>query len=123
MAQQYQKTGKPPGRPRKYLEAQQCLGVRVAESLYQRLATVAAEQQTTITHVTTRALTHFLESPQPPALAVLEDGLLAMGEAASDLEARCSACPSCKPHITTTLNAAWPKLTAALDALNPEQGA
>jgi hypothetical protein len=123
MTQQYQKTGKPPGRPRKHLEPQQCLGVRISESLYRRLVTAAAAQQTTITHVTAQALEAFLGAQAALALGVITEALLAMGEAASALETRCNACPTCKPYVTTTLNAAWPKLTAALDVLPTTKGA
>jgi hypothetical protein len=119
----YQPTGKRPGRPRIHDTAQRCLGVRIDLELYERLAQSAQMQKTTLQRFVEQALGGALEPQQSPDLGVIDAGLLAMGEAASALEARCSACPTCKPHVTATLNVAWPKLTAALDALSPDKEA
>jgi hypothetical protein len=113
------------GRPPKYDASTKPrhLSIRLPADLYGRLEAAAVAQQTAITHVTAQALETFLGSQAPLALDDIAEALLAMGEAASSLETRCNACPTCKTHVTSTLNGAWPKLTAALDALNPEQGA
>ena len=113
------------GRPPKYTAdtKPRHLSVRLPAATYAHLEQAAAAQNVCITRLVEQAITRYL-SPQPsPALAVIDAGLVAMGEACMHLEARCNACPTCKPHVTTTLNVAWPKLTEALDALNPERGA
>lgn len=108
------------GRPRQHLEKQVCLGARIPEGLYARLQAKAAEQLTTMAHITAQALERYLEAQAQAALdlAGIHEGLLAMGEAAAALEGRCNACQTCREHATTTINAAWPKLITALDALS-----
>jgi hypothetical protein len=114
---QYQPTGRRPGRPRIHDTAQRCLGVRIDLELYERLAQSAQMQETTLQRFVEQALGAALEPQQTPDLATIDAGLVAMGEACMELEARCNTCPTCKPHVVATLNVAWPKLTAALDVL------
>jgi hypothetical protein len=112
------------GRPPKYDASTKPrhLSIRLPADLYGRLEAAAVAQQTAITHVTAQALETFLAPQTPLDLDGITEALLAMGEAASSLETRCNACPTCKPHVTATLDAAWPQLTAALDALDVKEG-
>jgi predicted transcriptional regulator len=107
------------GRPPKYTAdtKPRHLSIRIPATLFARLEAAATEQQTNVTYITAQALEAFLGAQAALDLDIIAEGLLGMGEAASALETHCNACITCRPHITTTINAAWPKLTAALDAL------
>jgi predicted transcriptional regulator len=113
-------TGRKAGRPKTYQAESDkpvTLSIRLPRALYERLQHTAVAQQTNITHVTAQTLEAFLGPQAPLRLDDITEALLAMGEAASALEVRCNTCPTCKPHVTATLDAAWPKLTATLEAL------
>ena len=110
----YQKTGRSAGRPKKHLEVQQCLGVRIPATLYAQLSQAAASQQATMAHVVTQALTHVLASPQQSALAGLvakRDAALDMAtDALLDIQGACDPCPQCSQAVDRILTHAWDKL-------------
>lgn len=120
----YTKTGKPRGRPRTHtLETGPVkFSLRCPRPLYQSLEAAAKAQGATITTTALRALEQALGIPQHHGasvdLAAVETGLLAMGEAVAALEARCNCCEQCRTHITATIDAAWPKLVAAFNAMH-----
>ena len=109
----YIPTGKPRGRPKKHLEPQQTLGVRIDKALYDDVARKAAEQDVTMQNIVAAALYQCLKAPCSP---VIKEGLLIAGDAFTRLEDHCQKCPTCRVHVDTTLSAAWSKFLAALDA-------
>jgi len=109
----YIPTGKRVGRPKKHVNPQQTLGVRIDKSLYDDVARKAAEQDVTIQNIVVAALYQCLKAPCAPAI---QEGLLIAGDAFTTLEEHCQACPRCRVHVDATLSAAWPKFLAAIDA-------
>jgi HicB family len=101
----YQKTNKPVGRPRKNLEPEQLLGVRVSERLHERLTAEAAVQKVPLKSLVETILWERLDQIQrtDTAIDIATDTLEKVHRA-------CKACPQCSAAIDHIMTEAWSAL-------------